>query len=303
MTAVRSYPSLLSAITSHDLSSPGRVYKLLQAIDENKTGLFTIASIKETLCSKRSKYHICSWRWLRKLLDRGEGVFWNRYTDSQLWLRGPKRVALALGIDHLYGRPVYLPIESLLGSIQEVKANFFAAFESGRKNETPISQRTLRNVTGISERTQRTYNQLLERTITKNYTITGLEYNQENVYDLTMQSGRPVLQFVDKRGLRFNDPTAAYCLYRLPDTRSRVHEQAPKGRQRAINKALNLADNLEQGKRAGVDRLYYDSVEAAAKAYGRNPNNPHYWPLKKSALPNARKTGKFEGVGMWGCVI
>lgn len=302
MQTVKAYPSLLSAITRNNLVAPARVYKLLQAIDDDRRGLFLVEDARKKLCNRHSKYYVCSWRWMRELLDRGEGIFWQRHTKDQLWLNGPKRVALALNVERLQGRPVYLPVDALLGSIKEVSANFFAAYESGRKHDNPISQRTLRQVTGVSERAQYEYNKLLGRKATKNYTITNLEYNQENVYKLVVQAGRPVMRFIDWHGLQ-GESRKAVCLYRLPDTRSRVHEQAAKGRQGQINKAINLAITREQGNDSEVNRLYFPTIGAAVKDFGRNPEQPHYWPLGKSVIPNAGMTGKFEGVNMWGGLV
>ena len=298
---IKSHPSLLAAVIRHNLVPPGRVYKLLQAIDTDGRGLFLIENIKKVLCNKRSDYFICSWRWMRQLLDRGEGIFWDRHTDGRLWLRGPRHVALALDVDRLHGKPVYIPINALLGGIKEVTAHFFASFESGRKQDTPISQKSLRKATGAAERTQYEYNKLLGRQAKKNFTITGLEYNKENVYELTINRHKTVLQYVDRRRLRHSDDTPV-CLYRLPDTRSRVHEQAPKGSLRSINAAINLAITRGRGKYGRVNRMYHPSVEAAAKSYGRNPDSPHYWPIGKAAFPNASRVGKFEAVTMWGVV-
>lgn len=301
MSAVKSYPSILSALAQNDLAATGRVYLLLQAVDVKHSGYFSMEEVRKTLCNKRSEWFVCSWRWLRKLLDRGDGVLWDRHTSGGLWLRSPLNVALALGVARLSGRPVYIPVGDLLGSIQRVKAHFFASFESGRKHDTPISQKALRRVTGTAERTQREYNKLLNRKASKNYSLTGLQYNQENVYELVINKGKTVLKYIDKKGLRFNDQKA-YCLYRLPDTRSRVHEQAPRGSVRAINKAINLTNSREMGKHSRVSRMYHHSAVTAAKAYNRSPYNPHYWLLGVTPMPNATMAGKFEAVNVWGCI-
>lgn len=297
---VKAYPSILAGCRKTKRVPAGRLWLLLRGLDPAGQGLWEVEEVKRRFCDKSSpRYLGFTERRLRQILTDGEGIFWDSHTDGRLWLRGAARVAAALGVDHLHGRPVVIPLSALLGSIKEVKAHFFASYESGRKRDTPLSQAALREATGAAERTQRDYNKLLARQVTTNYTVTSREYDQENVWTLAQEQDRPVLKFTDWQGKRHGKRRAAYCAYRLPDTRSKVHEQAPKGRQRQINRTLNLVNKRERGKSGSFNRVYHPSVEEAAKAYGRNPDHTHHWPLDKKREPAAARppVSLWEGIG------
>jgi hypothetical protein len=49
------------------------------------------------LTKKKSPHRVCGWRRLRQILAEGEDVFWARDRVGRLWIKGPARVAQALG--------------------------------------------------------------------------------------------------------------------------------------------------------------------------------------------------------------
>ena len=229
MATVRAYPSLLNA--SHKAGSvPGMwLYLLLKAIDDQGRGCVHIHHARKMLTT-RSRFRVQqSWRRLRQILADGEGVYWTRDNVGRIWLRAPGRIATALNCDHLDGRPILLKLADLRQDIATVKAHFFAAFESGRRDPNPISQAALENITGVPERTQREYNKRLERTARKNVAITELAWEPE-IFQPMAANGRTVFRLTDFHGVR-GDKGKKYIAYRIPDSRSLSHRQGCRGRQ------------------------------------------------------------------------
>jgi hypothetical protein len=132
---VKVYPDIALGILRGERAAAGRVWLLLRHADAAGRGWLALDEVRMALCGKDSQLRLCGWRRLRQLLAEGEGVFWTRDERDRLWLRGPARVAGALGVGRLRGRPVGMPIAALLGGIGDARAQLYATFHSGRLRE------------------------------------------------------------------------------------------------------------------------------------------------------------------------
>src|SRR5690606_13344999 len=146
-----------------EMTAPGRLWLLLRYLDGEGRGALRIDIIKEKLTAKESPLRLCGKRQLRNLLQDGAEVFWVR-DEETIWLRSAAKVAHALGVERLTGRPVALPVEALLNGIGNFRAHLYTAFHSGRTKETPrgseampISRTTLAELSGVGESSQRAY--------------------------------------------------------------------------------------------------------------------------------------------------
>jgi hypothetical protein len=66
-----------------------------------------------------------------------------RRDKQRIWLYSAARVAQALGVTGLSGRPVALPAAALLGGIGAFRAHLYAAFHSSRAKEAPDGEQTM----------------------------------------------------------------------------------------------------------------------------------------------------------------
>ena len=197
-TAVIAHPTMLLALLRQHQEAAGRVWLLLRALDTDGRGYVAVDDARAHLATKGAPWHCCGWRRLRQILAEGEGTFWQRDAQGGLWLRGAHRVAHALDIEKLQGFPVELPIESLLGGIQVVRATFYAAFHSGRESK-PISRDTLHTLTGLAPRTQLDYDRLAHVGRQRNMAI-GDRHTPAALQERAWQRGRGVFRFVDVKG-------------------------------------------------------------------------------------------------------
>lgn len=126
--AVKVYPGILLAMLDRSLEAAGRVWLLLQYLDEKGSGRITVEAARQQLTASDSELRICSWRNLCGLLQQGEGIFWQRDDRGRIWLKGAGKVAAALGTGRLQGRPVELPLTALLGGVGGVRAHFLRHF-------------------------------------------------------------------------------------------------------------------------------------------------------------------------------
>jgi hypothetical protein len=113
----------------------GRIWLLLKYLDDSGRGWISVAAARDSLSRKNAELRVCGWRQMRKLLARGEGLFWRRAGD-RIWLRSAAKVAAALGVVRLSGSPVAFPVDTLLQGIGDARAHLFATFHSSR---VPIS--------------------------------------------------------------------------------------------------------------------------------------------------------------------
>ncbi|MGH2538800.1 MAG: hypothetical protein ACRDHL_15535, partial [Candidatus Promineifilaceae bacterium] len=133
---VKLYPDIGLGMLRRELAAPGRLWLLLRHLDGEGRGTLRIDIVTQQLTRKTSTLHVCGIRQLRNLLHDGEGVFWAR-DEEHIWLRSAARVADALEVERLTGRPVALPVKALLSGIGAFRAHLYAAFHSGRAKDTP----------------------------------------------------------------------------------------------------------------------------------------------------------------------
>jgi hypothetical protein len=284
---VKLYPSLAIAFYNKHMVAAGRVWLLLRAMDAQGGGWVYADRAREQLTGSGA-WSIYTWKRLRQVLNEGEGKFWTR-GDGRIWLHGAARVAQALDVDKLRGRPVALPISELLDGIQRVRAAFYASFHGSRRdNSKPISRRVLRQVTGCPERTQQIYDKVAGVTAVNNIVISRQPYTIEAAREAAWRRGRAAFRF------------KGAVAWRLPNSFESAYDRLPKGRQRKVNSQLSLVNNEGRANKLNVNRLYHPDSDAAAKAWGRTPERDHYFEQGRTLSPAAHKPTKFTGAAVWG---
>lgn len=277
VTDVKAYPSLLSAFLRGDLAAVGRVYLLIRAHDGSGRGLVEVDQLRELLTDAGAPWRVMTWRRLRQIMAQGDGLFWDRHDDGRL-LRyfSPARIARALDCGRLELQPVYLPVDSLLGGggIQQVRANFYAAWHSGRPelNEggsAPVTRAVIQEVTGVPKSTQIAYEKAAGVETKPNMAITGDKSTPERAETSSWEHGHAFFEFVDWLGKRGRQ-RRRYIAWQMPNSFGAVHRKAPKGRQRKINKRMtDLVITEARGNGRDVDQLYYPDGAKAAAAYNK----------------------------------
>jgi hypothetical protein len=235
---------------------------------------------------------------LRNLLRQGQDVFWQR-DKERLWLRSTGRVAVALGVERLRGRPVSVPLPILLGGIGQVRAHFYASFHSSRpvnekeKYGSPINRATLEKITRVPARTQRLYERRAGVQCQANMAI-GERLNQQNQQERAWRHGRATFQFVDHEGKQ-GPAGGRYVAWRLPNSYQGPHATSPKGRLKKINRQIDLVNLRAQGNgldRANaqltVDRLFHTTGQESGRAYNRDQSLDIYWPAGRPRTDRRR---------------
>jgi len=270
------HPTMLLAMLKQNLEAPGRVYFLLRSLDTDGRGWLEIDSIRRLLTQKDSPWRICGWRRLRQLLREGEEVFWSRDDRDRLWLHGAHKIAHTLDCKRLAGFPILLPVSSLLGGIQAVRAAFYAAFHGGR-HSSPISRQTLRVVSGVAERTQRVYDRLAQVQRQRNLAV-GERYSQDAIQERAWAKGRAVFCFVDTKGLQ-GRAGRDYIAWNLPNSYQAAYQRRSRGSRKRLNR--KLADLVNKGipgnDDKAVEKLFFSNGALAAKRYNRDSEIDAYW--------------------------
>ena len=272
------YPDIALGMLQQELTAAGRLWLLLRFLDKEGRGWLRIDFVRDQLTAKDSEWRVCGRRQLRNLLRQGRGIFWEQDRPSdpeaKIWLKSAVSVARALGVSRLTGHPVALPVKALLGGIGQVRAHLYATFHGGRRAATPISRAKLKKITHVPERTQRVYENLTGVTGRPNIAI-GPQYSEKEFQNHAWRRGQAVFVFVDKEG-RQGPAGRRYIAWRLPNSYDGCHEHSPKGRQRKINRQIDLVDSRAQGNglerdmsRHQVGRLFYPDGLEASKAYNR----------------------------------
>ncbi|MEW5985028.1 MAG: hypothetical protein AB1791_00175 [Chloroflexota bacterium] len=282
---VKVYPAIALGILGQGQEAAGRVWLLLHHLDAKGQGWLRIDLTQEKLTNKNSNLYICGRRQLRNLLRQGRGVFWEQ-DKERLWIKSAAKVAAALGVERLSGRPVAVPISALLAGIGRVRAHLYASFHSGRTSPQisvrnlgvgPISRATLQHLTHVPERTQRVYEQTAGVTKKANIAI-GEPYTEEGFQEEAWRHGRATFQFVDHQG-QHGQPGRTYVAWRLPNSYTGSHIQQAKGRQKKINRQIDLVKQAAQGNgRPQVVRLFHPNGAMAGKVFNRNADTDAYWP-------------------------
>jgi hypothetical protein len=291
-TVVVIHPSIAMAILCQHLEAPARIYFLLRVIDQVGQGWLDLEDIRRQLTEKGSPLKVCGWRRLRQLLKQGEGIFWHRDSRDRLWLKGAHRIAYTLDCGRLQGFPIELPVETLLGGIQAVRAAFYAAFHGGR-DARPISRETLQELTGIPGRTQLEYDRVARVERKRNMAV-GERYTAESAQEQAWQRGRAAFHFVDTEGLQ-GRAGREYVAWHLPNSYRAGYRRRSKGSRKRLNR--KLADLVKKGIPGNDDRVvekcFFPNGALAARQYNRDPERDAYWQREEKTR---------AGGGLW-CVI
>ncbi|MEJ2748073.1 MAG: hypothetical protein P8183_09225, partial [Anaerolineae bacterium] len=168
------YPDVALGMLREELAAAGRIWLLLQHIDNVGRGWLTFEAAREKLTDKKSDWRVCGWRQLRNLLNQGEGIFWQR-RNGRIWLKSVAKVAAALGIQRLKLQPVALPVSAQLEGMGQVRAHLYASFHSSRgkadAEAAPIARDTLTRLSHIPQRTQRFYEKRAKVRAKRNFAV------------------------------------------------------------------------------------------------------------------------------------
>ncbi|RMG97005.1 MAG: hypothetical protein D6706_09180 [Chloroflexi bacterium] len=294
---VRVYAPLALAMLRTGQATTGRIWLLLRYLDTDGRGWVTVEQARNWLTDKTSIWRVCGWRQLRNLLRQGEGVFWHR-GNGRLWLCAIPKVAAALGVTQLTGRPIALPVSVLTAGIGTVRAHFYATFHSSRTasqqtRHKPIARETIAAITHLPERTQRHYEHKAGVRTQRNFAI-GKKVNSVSAHEIAWERGTAVFELKDFLG-KHGQQGSTYWAWQLPNSYVGPHKQTGRGRQKRMNR--ELADLFMQGMTGNgrsahtppppyTTRRYYANGRLAAKACTRRAANELYWtvPYKNGRL-------------------
>lgn len=282
---VKLYPDIGLGMLRQSLAAPGRIWLLLRLLDSQGCGWVSLDTARAQLTGKEAALRVCGWRQLRNLLRQGDGIFWQR-DRTRIWLHSLAKTAQALGISRLTGRPVRLPVSALTGTMGNTRAHLYAAFHSGRMQDTrearPISRHALAVLSGVGATSQRHYEEKTKVRTQANYAA-GDVVDAENGKERAWQVGRALFKLHDVNG-RHGQAGRVYWAWRLPNSYTGPHQRAPKGRQRRVNRELR--DLVMQGMpgngeetvacQAKPERRYFDNGCQAAKVWNRKTADL-YW--------------------------
>ncbi|MBE2197003.1 MAG: hypothetical protein IAE79_00235, partial [Anaerolinea sp.] len=285
-TTITLYPDIALGMLRAELAAPGRIWLLLRHLDAQGNGWLSVDEVRKQLTPRHAPLRVCGWRQLRNLLDEGEGVFWQRQ-NGRIWLRSVVKVAAALDVWRLNGRPVALAVSVLTQRIGQVRAHFYASFHSGRNRETavsPIARATLQEITHVHPRTQRRYEAQVRVQRQYNYAL-GPQVQTAAAEQQAWQHGQALFHFTDAAGLH-GPAGATYYAWQLPNHYVGPHQPQPRGRQKRHNR--ELVDLLQQGTTGNGkqtkphfrQKRFYSLGKAAAKAANRGQSCV-YWPGRK----------------------
>lgn len=297
-TWVKLYPAIGLGMLRLELTAPGRLWLMLRFLDEAGQGNLRIDIVAQHLAQKYSPLYLCGKRQLRNLLQDGEGIYWTR-DKERIWLYSAAKVAFALGVGQLTGRPVALPVSALLAGVGTFRANLYAAFHSGRTKDTPygeqampIARETMAELSGVGRSSQRAYEALVGIEVQANFAV-GAVSTKESKENLAWVRGQALFELKDYHGQQ-GKKGKVYLAWQLPNSYSGQHQHRPKGRQKRINRKLKdlvmkgMPGNVEGTSVTRPEKLYYPNGKLAAKAYGRDPERELYW------KPGVGRNGRFE---------
>ncbi len=298
---VKLYPDIGLGMLRQHSTAPGRLWLMLRYLDEAGCGTLDLDLVRQSLTAKTAALRLCGKRQLRNLLRDGEGIYWTR-DKTRVWLRSAAKVAAALKVERLTGRPVALPVSAILQGIGAFRAHLYAAFHSGQCRETskgaqasPLARETLASISGVGPSSQRVYEKRTRVKVQANFAI-GETLTKEAQENRMWEKGRAAFQLTDYRGQQ-GQPGKSYLAWQLPNTYIGQHHRRPKGRQRRINRKLkDLVKNGTPGNRGKSNgtslvaqgRRYFALGKAAAQAQRRSRRRRLYWRDKPS------RNGRFQ---------
>lgn len=208
-------------------------------------------------------------RHLRRLLSRGDGIFWTRCND-RLYLAGIARLAEELvilaGLRGLAGaiatnRPGNLKSVwlNMRGSHQQFEANIYAAWFAG-KRDTTIARETLESLFGRDQTTLRRWESTRLRGLVD--VIPG--------YATTRH-----ISELPSDGATWNKRAQEY-VWQLPNTYvSTARQSVHNGQRRKVQRAV---DGPTIGAGADTHRRYFDTYKAMRNADRRHQaRGPRYY--------------------------
>ncbi len=254
-TNITTFGTIATAILKHDGGTVGRLWLVLRAnfAGEAQSGMVSADSLWSSLTANFPQY---SKRYLSDLLNRGEGIYWQRDALGRLWLHGMTKLAGQLGVQRLQGSRVIIPLADLTCKLTQMRTALQAAFHASRDNDNPISRATLRDLTGISERSQREQENKNSGLIDSkpNYSLDGVAHpvSAENHSFRYQQNS---FHFTDKKGMQ-GKQGVIHLAHQLPNSYTARYARASRGRKRKINRQLN---RVNQGAR-GTEWLQIETV-------------------------------------------
>ena len=286
--SVKVYPDIALGMLRQQHTAAGRLWLLLRVLDVEGTGVLRIANIKKIFTRSKTPQRLCGWRQLRNLLHQGDDIYWSR-DKERVWLRSTGNVAVNLGVMHLNGRPVAIPVTHLLGSVGEARAYLYASFHAGRQRldgkptQKPIARDTLTSLSGITAESQRTYERRIGIQVECNYAVgDGSGLNQE---ERIWQRGTAAFEFVDHHGKQ-GKPGRRYIAWQLPNSYTAALDHRPKGRQKRINRTLNdlFMQGMTGNTQQSVEKRYFGEVAPAMKVVGKHCDamSDVYWNDRQS---------------------
>ncbi len=295
------YPDVALGMLRGELATAGRIWLLLRHLDAKGQGWLHDRDARQALTQRRSSLRVCGQRQLRNLLEQGEGIFWQRQ-NGRIWLRSVAKVAAALGVWRLTGRPVALPITALTQGMGKVRAHLYASFHSGRQKgraqatANPIARETLQQLTHVHPRTQRRYEKQARVQVRANFAV-GQPLNSATAQRTAWRHGTAVFHLTDVEGVQ-GTPGTTYLAWQLPNRYAGPHLLQPRGRQKRINR--ELADLFMQGMTGNSKgtgeaipaKRFYAHGKAAVRAFNRQADQVFYWPAPKQNLWHV-----IEGIG------
>ncbi len=304
---VKLYPDLALAMLRNGIVSAGRIWLVLHFIDKKGSGRVSLARARKCLTRSDSDLYLCGRRQLRKLLARGDGLFWRR-DKNRIWLRSASKVASSLEIQKLTGSPVAVPIDVLLKGVGLARAHFYASFHSGRnpapesgKQARPIARSTLQQLSHTSRSSQQRYERRAGIKCKSNMAVGGIS-TIEHDQQVAWKHGTAAFRFTDSRGTVGREGVS-YTAWQLPNNYQGPHDKLPKGKLKRINRELadlfmkgmtgngndsgtlawcSARNSLPGGER--VIRLFHEHGLSAAACYSRSPHLDAYWPERKTPI-------------------
>ena len=275
---VNLHPAIGLGILRAKKAASGRIWLLLRGIDQAGQGWIEVDTARNLLTEQDAPLRVCGSRQFRNLLAQGETIFWDK-RGSRLWLRSVPRVAAALGVRRLDGRPVALSLSILTQSIGKVRAHLYAAFHSGRKKANPISRAALAKISQVSPRTQQSYDRRAGVRKQRNF-ATGSKIKSDQAREQAWQKGPACFPWHDHQG-NHGSTKATFLAWQLPNSYNGPHKQRPNGNRKRFNR--QLADLSTKGM-TGNDRMavefkatrYCDTAKAAAHSVEQS-GDAVYW--------------------------
>lgn len=290
------YPDVALGMLRQELAAAGRIWLLLQHIDNVGQGWLTFETAREKLTDKKSDWRVCGWRQLRNLLNEGEGIFWQR-ENGRIWLRSVAKVAAALGIRRLTLQPVALPVSALLDGMGQVRAHLYASFHSSRDKAdaeaSPIARDTLTRISHVPQRTQRFYEKRAKVKAKRNFAV-GPAASEPEAEHTAWQQGTAVFQLQDQDGWH-GRKDRTYLAWQLPNNYRGPHAKQPRGRMKRINQELadlfmkGMTGNGEELVEDKLPRRFFGNGRLAAKALNRSASRDVYW-KRAGGLRQAQST-------------